>query len=394
MCGHRELVTCYTDRMPNIASDTLELVALTLIPGLGPVRSRRLLEHFGSPREILSASQRELERIEGVGPGVASSVVKHKGKALGAAEKEFEKAAKVEARIVGRGEAGYPSLLAPLPDAPLVLFVRGEILEVDRFALGVVGSRRCSTYGLEQSARFATHLAHRGITIVSGGARGIDTAAHRGAVQAGGRTLVVLGCGLGHCYPPENLGLFDAIVEEGRGAIVSELCCDAPPEARNFPARNRLISGMSLGVLVVEAGRKSGALITARQAVEDHGREVFALPGRVDSESCEGSLDLLKSGGAQMVTTPGDIVDALEAPAWHAHGGTHEARYTPERAEPASIPGGDAGRLVFEACAEGRTPDQIGLATGLEMSAIGQAVTMLEIAGLVRRSGSRIERVR
>ncbi len=380
--------------MPNIANDTLELVALALLPGLGPVRSRRLLEHFGSAREILGASQRELESVEGVGPGVASGVVRHKNRALDEAGKEIERTRKVDARIIARGDAEYPALLAPLPDAPLVLFVRGEIREVDQFALGVVGSRRCSTYGLEQSGRFATHLAHRGITIVSGGARGIDTSAHRGAVQAGGRTIVVLGCGLGHCYPPENLGLFDAIVEEGHGAIVTELRCEAPPEARNFPARNRLISGMSLGVLVIEAGRKSGALITARQAAEDHGREVFALPGRVDSESCEGSLDLLKSGGAQMVTTPTDIVDALEAPAWHAHGGTHEARYTPQRGEPTSIPGGEPGLLVFEACIEPRTPDQIGLATGLEMQSIGQAVTMLEIAGLVRRSGSRIERVR
>ena len=392
--------------MPNIAPDTLELVALSLTPGLGPVRARRLLAHLGSPRAIFEASQRDLEMVEGIGPGVSSSVVKHRGKALDQAAKEIKKAEQIGARVVsqagGQCGPGYPELLAPLPDAPLVLFVRGEITQQDRFALGIVGSRRCSPYGLEQSARFATQLSQRGITIISGGARGIDTAAHRGAVQAGGRTIVVLGCGLVHTYPPENLGLFDAIVEDGHGAIVSEMPCDSPPDARNFPARNRLISGMSLGVLVVEAGRKSGALITARQAVEDHGREVYALPGRVDSEMCEGSLELLKSGGAQLVTKPSDIIDGLEAPAWHAHGGTHAARYTPEGseaslrpiAEPRTIPGGESGRLVFEACVEPRTPDQIGQVTGLEMPAIGQAVTMLEISGLVRRSGSRIERVR
>lgn len=380
--------------MPNIATDTLELVALAQTPGLGPIRARRLLAQFGSARRILEASQRELEAVEGIGPAVSSGVVKHRSRALDQAANEIERAGQAEARVVAWGEAEYPPLLSPLPDAPLVLYVRGEITEADRFALGVVGSRRCSNYGLEQSTRFATQLAQRGITIVSGGARGIDTAAHRGAVQAGGRTIVVLGCGLGHCYPPENLALFDAIVEGGHGAIVSELPCDSPPEARNFPARNRLISGMSLGVLVIEAGRKSGALITARQAVEEQGREVYALPGRVDSEFCEGSLELLKSGGAHLVTEPSDIIDGLEAPAWHAHGGTHEARYTPERAVPGTIPGGEAGRSVFEACVEPRTPDQIGQATGLEMPVISQTITLLEIAGLVRRSGSRIERAR
>ncbi len=385
--------------MPNIAADTLELVALSLTPGLGPIRARRLLDQLGSAKAIFAASQCELESAEGIGSGVSAGIVKHRGKALDRAGKEIQKAEQIGARVITRSDEEYPALLAPLPDAPLALYLKGEITPKDRFALGVVGSRRCSNYGLEQSARFATQLVQRGITIISGGARGIDTAAHRGAVQAGGRTIVVLGCGLGHCYPPENLGLFDAIVDGGHGAVVTELPCDSPPEARNFPARNRLISGMSLGVLVIEAGRKSGALITARQAAEDHGREVFALPGRVDSEVCEGSLELLKSGGAQLVTQPSDIVDGLEAPAWHAHGGTHEARYTPERAGQSeagasSIPGGEAGRLVYEACAEPRTPDQIGQATGLEMSAIGQAVTMLEISGLVRRAGSRIERMR
>ncbi len=380
--------------MPNIAQDTLELVALSLTPGLGPVRARRLLSHFGSPGAVLGASQRDLACVEGIGPGVSSGIVKHRGKALARAGKEIEKAEQMGARVVARGDGMYPALMEPLPDAPLALYVRGELTEADRFALGVVGSRRCSSYGLEQSTRFATQLAQRGITIVSGGARGIDTAAHRGAVQAGGRTIVVLGCGLGHTYPPENLGLFDAIVEGGQGAVVSELPCDSPPEARNFPARNRLISGMSLGVLVIEAGRRSGALITARQAVEEQGREVFALPGRVDSEACEGSLDLLKSGGAQLVTQPSDILDGLESPAWHAHGGTHESRYMPPAVELSTIPGGDAGRQVFEACGEPRTPDQIGQATGLEMAVISQTITLLEISGLVRRSGSRIERVR
>ena len=386
--------------MPNIQSDTLSYLALIFIPGLGPVQSRRLIAHLGSIEAIFEASQADIEQVEGIRPSTVRSVIKERKHAIGLAEKELKMAEKLEARVIAQSDPGFPQLLKPLPNCPLVLFVRGEIDPDDQFALGIVGSRRCSHYGLEQSGRFAAQLAARGITIVSGGARGIDTAAHRGALQAQGRTVVVLGCGHSHCYPPENLALFDAIIDGG-GAIVTELPCDAPPDKKFFPGRNRIISGMSLGVLVVEAGKKSGALITARQATEDQGREVFALPGRVDSFECEGSLNLIKSGGAQLVTEPADIINALEAPAWHAHRGTHEARYTmpgesdePRTTPTLAIPGGESGALVFEACREGRTPDQLLADTGLEMAVIGQTITLLEISGLVRRAGGMIEHAR
>lgn len=386
--------------MPNIQSDALYYLALAYTPGLGPVRSRRLIAHLGSAEAVFSASQADVEQVEGIGAGVARNVVKESKRALGRAEKELRLAEKLEADVITQNDPRFPQLLRPLPDCPMILFVRGEIDPSDQFSLGVVGSRRCSQYGLEQAGRFATQLASRGITIVSGGARGIDTAAHRGALQAQGRTVVVLGCGLSHCYPPENLALFDSVIEGG-GAIVTELPCDSPPEPRNFPARNRIISGMSLGVLVVEAGRRSGALITARQATEEQGREVFALPGRVDSIACEGSLDLLKAGGAQLVTEPADIIDSLEAPAWHAHRGSHSDRYTPTGCEAApqvkptvTIPGGEPGEQVYQATREGRTPDQIATHTGLEMAVITQTITLLEIAGLVRRVGSVIEHSR
>ncbi|GAB5496621.1 MAG: DNA-processing protein DprA [Phycisphaerales bacterium] len=385
--------------MPNIQAPPLFLLALTFTPGLGPVRSRRLISHLGSAAAIFEAAQSDIEQVEGVGSAVARGVVKNRDKALSIADKELRKAEDLGVLVVAQDQPGFPQLLKPLPDCPLVLFIRGELDPEDQFSLGVVGSRRCSQYGLEQAGRFASQLASRGIRIVSGGARGIDTAAHRGALNAGGRTIVVLGCGLSHCYPPENLALYDSIVDGG-GAIVSELPCDSPPQGRNFPARNRIISGMSLGVLVVEAGRKSGALITARQAVEEHGREVFALPGRIDSEACAGSLELLKMGGAQMVTEPRDIVQALEMPARHAHAGTHSDRYTPDetkRYEPAAkatIPGGEAGRKIYEVCDESRTLDQIGELTGLDMAAVGQTITLLEISGLVSRSSGRVTRSR
>jgi DNA processing protein len=386
--------------MPNIQSDALHYLALAYTPGLGPVRSRRLIAHLGSAEAIFNASQADIEQVEGIGPGVARNVIKESKRAIGRAEKELRLAEKLEATVIAQSNPRFPQLLSPLPDCPLVLFVRGQIDPDDQFSLGIVGSRRCSQYGLEQSGRFSTQLSARGITIVSGGARGIDTAAHRGALQAHGRTVVVLGCGLSHCYPPENLALFDSVVDGG-GAIVTELPFDSPPEPRNFPARNRIISGMSLGVLVVEAGKRSGALITARQATEDQGREVFALPGRVDSIACEGSLDLLKSGGAQLVTEPADIINSLEAPAWHAHRGTHEARYTPtggsitpKATSKLPIPGGNSGELIFEACRDGKTPDQLSVATGLDIAAVGQTITLLEISGLVKRNGSKIEQSR
>ncbi|HED53727.1 MAG TPA: DNA-protecting protein DprA [Phycisphaerales bacterium] len=390
--------------MPNIDSEhILDLLALSMVSGLGPVRVGRLLDRFTTASGVFEASPAEIERVEGIGPKTARAIGRERKKALGRAREEMRQAEEIGATVLCRDDPRFPGLLRPLPGCPHVLFVRGGFDDRDRFAVGIVGSRRCTGYGLEQATRFAGAFASAGITVVSGGARGIDSAAHRGALNVGGRTIVVLGCGLGHCYPPENLAMFDHIVESG-GAVVSELPCDTPPAPENFPARNRLISGLSLGVLVVEAGLKSGALITAGVAAEEHGRDVFALPGRVDSAASEGVHGLIKSGGALLVTEPADIIGALEAPAWHLFQGTHESRYTlgggvsPGTAggglEDRPVPGGEAGRAVLVACTEPSTPDQIGLATGLDASAVRQAVTLLEIGGFLKRSGSKLVRSR
>ncbi|MBY0313272.1 MAG: DNA-processing protein DprA [Phycisphaerales bacterium] len=314
-------------------------------------------------------------------------------------------------------------MLATIPNAPPILYVRGTLQhdQADRYPIAIVGSRSCSHYAVEQAERFGLHLGQAGLTIVSGGARGVDTAAHRGALRGKGRTIAVLGCGLAECYPPENADLFDRIAagSGGAGCIVSELPLRTPPNAENFPARNRIISGLSLGVLVVEAGKKSGALITVRMAVEEHGREAFALPARVDSAHAEGSLELLKSGGAQLVTHPDDILQSLESPARHLHAGTHEARYAVQQPSevadgtdpqaiksPASVaplfasappPPRDVGlnetqRQILAALDTARTIDDLGQRLNLDVAKLRTEITMLELKRRVTRRGSSIER--
>jgi len=211
------------------------------------------------------------------------------------------------AKLVTLSEAAYPELLRWLPDPPPVLYMRGEMLPQDGVAIAVVGSRRPSRYGRMMAERFGAELAGQGFTVVSGMARGVDGLAHQGALQAGGRTLAVLGCGVNRVYPPEHRRLYESIC--GQGAVVSEFGFDTKPDRWNFPRRNRIISGLTLGVVVVEASERSGTLHTAQHAIEQ-GREVFAVPGRIDVESSRGTHRLIQ-GGAKLVTGVGDILDEL-----------------------------------------------------------------------------------
>ena len=263
-----------------------------------------------------------------------------------------------------------------------------------------MGSRKSTAYGAEQAGRFAAALGAAGLTVVSGGARGIDTHAHAAALRAGARCVVVLGCGLTHCYPPENRDLFESIVERG-GAVISELPTSTAPEARNFPARNRIISGVALGTLVVEAGKKSGALITARQAAEEQGREVLAVPGRVDSPASEGCLELIRAGAA-LALSPADVLEALEAPARHAHADTHASRYqsdaTPADPAPAAPPIPtdltDHQRTICEALAQPRTLDELARATDIAAETLRAETTMLELRRVLVREGARLRLAR
>ena len=387
----------------NPAADGLrDLLRLTLTPGLGPVLIARLLAAFGSARGVLGASARELERVKGIDAAKSVGFGRGMKESDALVDGELAHAARLGVTLVPKGDPRYPPLLATISDAPPLLYVRGRLspADLDRYCVAIVGSRECTAYGIEQAERFAGVLAGAGLTVVSGGARGIDTAAHRGALRAGGRTVAILGCGLAECYPPENAALFDSISRDGwpGGAVVSELPLRTPPGAENFPARNRLISGMCLGVVVIEAGKRSGSLITARLAAEDHGREVMAVPGRVDSPASQGTLELLKLGGAALVANPGDVLELLETPARHSFDGTHADRYAdparpPElfdRAGAAAGPVTDGQRAILAALAEPRTLDELARATGLSPAIVRSELTVLEIQRRVNRQGAKI----
>lgn len=281
-------------------------VALNLIEGVGPITVRRLLQVFGDPVEILRAPQEQLVSVPGIAQEQAYRIANWQRSVD--LDGELRRVQEFGCRIVIPEDEEYPALLKEIYDPPIVLYVRGRLELRDRNAIAVVGSRRASHYGLETARKFAYQLAYAGVTVVSGGARGIDTAAHQGALAAGGRTVVVLGCGINIVFPPENAELFDRVASQG--AVVSEFPFNRPPDKQSFPIRNRLIAGMCLGTVVVEAPLNSGALITAAMAV-DQGRQVFAVPGRIDSPGSKGCHDLIKRG-AKLCESVEDILSEFE----------------------------------------------------------------------------------
>lgn len=377
---------------------TIDLLRLTLTPELGPRRIARLLEHFGSADRAIAATPALLAGIPGIGKSLSTTIAEGMARSASVAEEEIALAERLGVELLPITSPRYPPLLAGIQDPPPILYVRGSAESLSStLTLAIVGSRGCTAYGIEQAERFAGVLARSGVTIISGGARGIDSAAHRGTLRSGGRTIAVLGCGLANCYPPENEELFSRVAETG--AVISELPLRTAPESKNFPARNRIISGLSLGTLVIEAGRRSGALITARLAAEDHNREVMAVPGRVDSPASMGVNDLIKAGGAHLVTEPGDVLAHLETPARHAAGGTHPDRFpsapleegAPELFRPAPpAPLTDVQTSILQALEVHSTLDALSESTGLDPAAIRAEVTVLELMGRVGREGSRL----
>jgi DNA processing protein len=396
-------------------ADSVLWLRLARLPGVGPVLVRRLLEALKTPQAILEAHPSVLAQVEGVGMVRANQVAgAARGTEAGAVE-EFRRAAAARVEIVTQGDVRYPPALKYIMDAPLLLYVRGYLEARDAVAVGIVGARQCTLYGREQAGRFGEGLASAGLTVISGGARGIDTAAHEGALRVGGRTIVVQGCGLLNTYPPENGALYERIVAGG-GAVISELPLEAPPSKENFPPRNRIIAGMSLGVLVVEANLRSGSLITARLAAADYGREVFALPGRVDSAASAGTHHLIKTGSAHLVESVEDILDQLgEVGAalrkgddeTRSHEGTKDHEEEKEEGgglfgaevEKAAVvaPGGSftsvQGRILEGIGAGGSSIDELIEATGIGASVLMAELTLLQIRGAIQRvAGNRFLR--
>jgi DNA processing protein len=283
------------------------LLRLALIPGLGPITAAALLAEVEDPAELFRWSMDRLMAVEGVGAERARRIADPRGAEAVAAERAACVAAGV--RIITRDEAEYPRELLELHDPPLAIWMRGELIRNDRLAVAVIGPRRPSAYGHRQAGRLSTGLARVGATVISGLARGIDTVAHEAALTGGGRTIAVIGSGLGHLYPEENAPLVDRIIA-GHGAVISELPMATPPSPGTFPRRNRLVAALSLAVLVVEAGEKSGALITARLANEI-GRPVLVVPGPIDNPECVGSNQLIRDG-ATLVASLDHILEEVE----------------------------------------------------------------------------------
>lgn len=283
-------------------TDLEALVGLNKICDIGTIRLGKLLEFFDKPENILKASKGKLVAISGIGGKIANQMHSLKKEDI---DKEFDLAKKHNLKIITLNDKDYPKNLKNIPDPPIVLYVKGILKEEDKFSIAIVGSRRASFYGLTCAKEFAEELSNRGFTVVSGMARGIDTYAHKGALKRGARTIAVMGSGFNHIYPLENKELVEEIAKSG--AVLSEFPINEKPLRQNFPRRNRVISGLSLGVLVVEAARNSGALITADFALEQ-GREVFALPGKVDSRTSFGTNGLIKQG-AKLVSCVDDILE-------------------------------------------------------------------------------------
>jgi DNA processing protein len=277
---------------------------LKYVPGIGNHLYKRLIERFGSPEHVFDASKERLLEVDGITPRLISAL--RQAALPEEVQKDLDLAERRGYRIVCLTDPGYPPLLREIPDPPPFLYVSGA-LDSTANMLAVVGSRNATAYGVTNTRRLCGDLAGKGLTIVSGMARGIDTAAHEGALMGKGKTIAVLGSGLEQIYPAENRELFQKITQNG--GVVSEFALSALPEAHHFPQRNRIISGMSLGTLVVEASRKSGSLITARLAAEQN-REVFAIPGSIHSFKSAGSHVLIKQG-AKLVEHVQDILDEL-----------------------------------------------------------------------------------
>src|SRR5215472_14849390 len=349
-------------------------IALNMLPTVGPVRLRKLLEVFHEPQLILAAPRSELRKVEGIGNEVADQICNWESTIDLSAE--VQRIRDFGANVITQEAPSYPRALREIHAPPIVLYVWGELQERDHHALGVIGARRTTHYGMESSKKLAYQLAYAGLTVISGLARGIDTAAHQGALAAKGRTIAIVGSGLARLYPPENSALAGKI-RSGNGAIVSEFSMDIEPDRQTFPMRNRIISGWSHGILVVEAGLNSGALITAAQALEQ-GRSVYAVPGHINAPSAMGSNRLIQQG-AKLVMDASDILDDLQIL-------LPETTPSPQAVARPLPPLSDEERRVYDAIDATETSiDDIAVRSELPSAAVSSTLLQLELKRLVKQ---------
>jgi DNA processing protein len=355
-----------------VSNDLKYWIAFSLISRIGAARAGRLESHFGSMEAAWKAGPSEL-RTAGLDQGTVTSVVESRPKIDPDAEVERLRKAGVQA-YTWQDEA-YPRRLREVDDHPPVLYVRGELRPEDEWAVGVVGTRRATPYGRQAAEYFSTDLARHGITIVSGLARGIDAVAHRAAINAGGRTIAVLGCGLDIVYPPEHAKLALEITQHG--ALISDYPLGTQPRAEYFPRRNRILSAVSLGVLVVEGAEDSGALITARIAL-DQSREVFAVPGSIYSPTHRGANKLIQEGEAKLVSTAEDILEELNLTM-----AVHQMEL--QEVAPADATEATLLRVLSH---EPQHIDDVRRVSGLPIATVSGALAVLELKGMVRQVGT------
>src|SRR4051812_8221442 len=355
-------------------SPTEACIALNMLPTMGPVRLRKLLQVFGTPESILSAKRDELRSVDGIGREVVDQILNWESLVDLAAE--LQRIRDFGAEVITSSSPLYPKQLREIHSPPIVLYVWGELTERDQHAIAVIGSRRTTHYGMESAKKLSYQLAYAGLTVISGLARGIDTAAHQGALAAKGRTIGVIGSGLLNLYPPENAALAEKI-RTGNGAVVSEFSMEIQPDRQTFPMRNRIISGWSHGILVVEAGLNSGALITSTQALEQ-GRLVYAVPGHINAPSAQGSNRLIQQG-AKLVMDAQDILDDLDIL-------LPEAKPAPESATRPLPTLSDDERRVYDAIESNETSiDDIASRSDLPSSAVSSTLLRLELKRLVKQ---------
>jgi len=348
------------------------LISLNMAEEIGTIRLAKLMEFFGKPENILKAPAEKLIAVSGIGEKIAQQITSFKKEDL---DKELALAKKLGLKIITQDDADYPENLKNIYDPPIVLYVKGELKEEDKLSLAIVGSRRASFYGLSSAEKFAYALAEKGFTIVSGMARGIDTYAHKGALKANGRTIAVMGSGFSHLYPPENKKLAEGIANNG--AVISEFPCEVRPLPQNFPQRNRVISGLSLGVLVVEAARNSGALITADFGLEQ-GRDVFALPGKVDSQTSFGTNGLIKQG-AKLVSCVEDILEEFNLPEEQAK------KDKVEKTDKSDAVDGKEGRIYDLISSQSVHLDELLEKTNLDIPQISDILLKLQLKKLIKQ---------